>query len=152
MKIADIINHLLTFDMTKDYDFEIKEYKEKRSLNANAYCWALITKIANVMRIGKNECYLKMLKEYGQSEIVSIKSEVDVKGYFKYYEAVGSSVLNDKEFTHYKVFKGSSEYDSKEMSIFIEGVVYEAKNLDIMTLDDIHLERLSKEWNNETKN
>ena len=68
------------------------------------------------------------------------------KGYFKYYKLAGTSILNGKEFNHYKIYKGSSEYDTKEMSILLNGVVQEAKNLGIKTKDDIELERLLEEW------
>ena len=128
--------------------FEIKEYKEKRSLNANNYCWKLITEIANIMRMSKEEVYLKMLVDYGQSEIVSILSNIDIKGYFKYYKVDGYSVLNGKEFTHYRVYKGTSEYDTKEMSIFIDGVVQEAKQLDIEVRTPSEIEKLKREWDN----
>ena len=41
-------NKLITYliEQTKDKQFELKEFKEKRSLNANAYCWVLCDKIA----------------------------------------------------------------------------------------------------------
>ncbi len=138
----------LIFRLDKDtvYDVKIDKHREKRSLNANAYLWKLVTEIGNVLNKSKEEVYLQMLIDYGQSEMVSILSEIDVKGYFKYYKLAGTSILNDKEFNHYKIYKGSSEYDTKEMSILLEGVVQEAKNLGIKTKDDIELERLIKEW------
>ena len=135
------------FNQDKEQQFEIKEYKQKRSLNANAYAWVLINKIANVMRLSKEEVYLNMLKHYGQSQIVSIVSEVNITGYFKYYEVIGTSILNNKEFNHIRVFKGSSEYDTKEMSIFIDGIVQEAKQLDIETLTPNQLAELKSLWN-----
>ena len=138
----------LIFRLDKDtvYDVKIDKHREKRSLNANAYLWKLVTEIGNVLNKSKEEVYLQMLIDYGQSEMVSILSEIDVKGYFKYYKLAGTSILNDKEFNHYKIYKGSSEYDTKEMSILLNGVVQEAKNLGIKTKDDIELERLIKEW------
>lgn len=138
----------LIFRLDKDtvYDVKIDKHREKRSLNANAYLWKLVTEIGNVLNKSKEEVYLQMLIDYGQSEMVSILSEIDVKGYFKYYKLAGTSILNGKEFNHYKIYKGSSEYDTKEMSILLEGVVQEAKNLGIKTKDDIELERLIKEW------
>lgn len=87
-----------------------------------------------------------MLKCYGQSEMVSVLSTVDVTGYFKYYEVAGTSYLNNKEFIHYKVFKGSSEYDTKEMSIFIDGIVNECTNLGIPTISDEEINRLKMNW------
>lgn len=138
----------LIFRLDKDtvYDVKIDKHREKRSLNANAYLWKLVTEIGNVLNKSKEEVYLQMLIDYGQSEMVSILSEIDVKGYFKYYKLAGTSILNGKEFNHYKIYKGSSEYDTKEMSILLNGVVQEAKNLGIKTKDDIELKRLIKEW------
>lgn len=145
-KPLDIVNYIWQLDKDKDYEIEIKEYKQKRSLNANSYCWVLINKIANVMRKSKEEVYLQMLVDYGQSELVSILSSIDVKGYFKYYKEAGKSVLNNKEFTHYRVYKGSSEYDTKEMSILIDGIVQEAKQLGIETMTPDQLAELKSLW------
>ena len=125
---------------------EIKPYREKRSLNANNYCWKILTEIADVLRAGKDEIYLKMLKRYGQSDLISVLSHVPVAHYFKYFEEAGTSKLNGKEFTHYRVYKGSSEYDSREMSIFIDGVVSEAKELGIQTETPDEIARLKALW------
>lgn len=134
------------FAQDRDKVFEIKEHREKRSLTANAYAWALIGKIADVLRTSKDEVYLLMLKRYGQSEVVSVLSFIDVSGYFKYYEKIGSGTVQGKEFTHYRIFRGSSEYDSKEMAVLIDGIISEAKELDIETLPPREIERLKKAW------
>lgn len=129
------------YNQDKNKKFAIKEYKEKRSLDQNAYAWKLITEIGNVLRKSKEEVYLEMLKDYGQSEIVSMLSEINPNGYFKYYDVIGTGIVNNKEFTHYKIFKGSSEFDKHEMSIFIDGIVHECDNLNIphLTREDIAL-------------
>lgn len=127
-----VITWLLEQDKEKQY--EAKEHKSKRSNSQNAYMWEIIGKIADIQRLKKEEVYLQILKDYGQSEIISMLSIINPKGYLKYYEEIGKGKVNDKEFTHYKVYKGSSEYDSKEMSILIDGVIQEAKQLDIETL------------------
>lgn len=146
--INQIINYLLQQD-DRNKLYVIDEYKEKRSLNANNYAWLLITQIANKLNISKEECYLKMLIDYGQSEMVSVLTDLDVKGYFKYYKEFGKSKLNGKWFTHYKVYKGTSEYTTKEMSIFIDGVVQEAEQLDIETKTPNEIDRLKRMWDNE---
>ena len=145
-KIDKILPLIFRLDKDTIYDVKINKHREKRSLNANAYLWKLVTEIGNVLNKSKEEVYLQMLIDYGQSEMVCILSEIDVKGYFKYYKLAGTSILNGKEFNHYKIYKGSSEYDTKEMSILLNGVVQEAKNLGIKTKDDIELERLLEEW------
>lgn len=122
------------FEQDREKQFTIKEYKPKRSLSQNAYAWKLITEIGNILRKSKEEVYLQMLKDYGQSEVVSILSDVIPDGYFKYFEPIGTGIVNNKEFTHYKIYKGSSEFDSKEMTIFIDGIIQECTQLGIPTL------------------
>lgn len=130
------------WQLDKDKKYEIKEYKEKRSLNSNAFAWSLITQLGNVLRKSKEEVYLQMLKDYGQSEIVSMLSSISPEGYFKYYEKIGTGEINGKEFTHYKIFKGSSEFNSSEMSIFIDGIIQDCRSVGIQTLDDLEIEEL----------
>ena len=139
-----IINYLLEQDKNKLFD--ISEHHEKRSLNANNMMWALIVKIADALRLSKEEVYFQMLKDYGQSEVISLLSEINVEGYFKYYEVIGESMLNGKEFKHIRIFKGSSEYDTREMNILLQGVVEEAKALGIETMTEKELNILKENW------
>lgn len=116
--------------------FEIKEFKQHRTLTQNSYLWKLINEIANKVNKTKEEVYLEMLKSYGQSEIVSMLSNIEPNGYFKYYEPIGTGIVNGKEFTHYRIFKGSSEYNTLEMKYLLDGVIQECENLDIPTLTE----------------
>lgn len=141
-----IITYLL--EQSKDKQFEIKEYKNKRSLNANNYFWELTTELANVLRTDKEEMYFRLLQRYGQSEMVSVVADIDVKPYFKYYAEAGESILNGKIFKHYKVYKGSSEMDSKEMSILIDGLVSECELQNIPTRSKAEIKSLLESWNN----
>lgn len=125
---------------------EIKPYRKKRSLDANALCWKLCTEIANILRTDKDSVYLLMLKRYGQSDIVSVSKGIDVNPYFKYYEKAGEGRVNGKDFVHYKVYQGSSEYDTRYMSIFLDGIVSEAKEMGIQVLSSNELSLLKEEW------
>ena len=126
--------------------FEIDKYREKRSLNANNYAWKIMTEIGNVVRASKDEVYLEMLKRYGQSEIISVLAHIPIGEYVKYSEEAGESTLNGKLFKHYKVYKGSSEFDSREMSIFLDGVVSEAKEMGIQTMTPDEIAKLKSLW------
>lgn len=139
-----LINWLLNQDSTKVWD--ITEHREKRSKNANAMAWKLITEIANVLREDKNKVYVDMLKKYGQSELISVLSDIKIDRYIKYYEVAGYATLQGKEFTHYRIFKGSSEFDTREMAILIDGIVSEAKDLDIETMTPDEIAKLKEEW------
>ena len=125
---------------------KIDKHREKRSLNANNYAWAIMTEIANALRASKEEVYLNMLKRYGQSEIISVLSHIPIGEYVKYCEEAGESTLNGKLFKHYKVYKGSSEFDTREMSIFLDGVVSEAKEMGIPTETPDQIAKLKALW------
>lgn len=152
---------LLTLEVNEKHDFEmlvdelkdcerlsieIKPFRPRRSLDSNNYAWALITEIGNVLRANKEDIYLSMLKRYGQSEMISVLSHIPIHEYVKYCEEAGESELNGKLFKHYKVYKGSSEFDSREMSIFIDGVVSEAKELGIQTETPEQIALMKSRW------
>lgn len=128
---------------------KIDRYREKRSLNANNYCWKLLTEIGNVTRQSKDDVYFLMLKRYGQSEMISVLAHIPIREYVKYCEEAGESSLNGKLFKHYRVYKGSSEFDTKEMSIFIDGVVSEAKELGVQTETPEQIAKLKSLWGGE---
>lgn len=130
-------------------DIEAKKHRKKRSLDANAYCWALCTKLAEVHESSKDEIYEEMLQKYGsfyQDDdgyvVVTVRADVDmskIKGHWKFYKGNGA-------FSSYLMIKGSSEYDSKEMASFIDCIVQEAKEEGIETLPPDELERMKVAW------
>ena len=138
---AEQIIHWL-FNQDKDKLFEIKENSRHRTLTQNAYAWSLINELANKLNLSKEETYLKMLKDYGQSTILSILKEVDINGFFKYYEIIGKSELKGKIFIHIKVFKGSSQFNTKEMAIFLNGIIQECESVVIPTLTEEQIKSL----------
>ena len=140
----ECMHFLFNADKTKTY--EVKEHKFKRSLNANAYAWQLIGQMADVLLNDKEGIYIMMLKRYGQSEIISVLEDADISDYVKYYEILGESVLNGKNFIHYRIYKGSSQYNTKEMAVLIDGIVSEAKELGIETLPPDEIKILKDMW------
>lgn len=127
------------------------KYKQKRSLDANAYAWVLMTKIANHPDISssKEDVYEQMLQKYGtlyEDEdgyiTITVKKSVDmskVDGHWKF-------IKDNGKFASYLMIKGSSEYDTTEMSHFIDRIVEEAKELGIETATPDELERMKQEW------
>lgn len=142
-KDKDTINKLKN---ENKLNIELKKYRKKRSKNSNNYAWELITEIANVLRTSKEEVYITMLKRYGQIQMISVLEGIDVSKFIKYYEEAGTSILNGKKFKHYKVYTGSSEMDTRQMSILIDGIVSEAKELGIETMPPAELKALKESW------
>lgn len=123
------------YDRLKDCDVEvtIERFSESRTLRANSYLWLLLTRIGNLLRESKEEIYLDMLKSYGQGGAVSVedKHADNFAKTYKYHEYLGESELNGKLFKHYRFWVGSSEYNREEFAILLDGVIQEAKNLNI---------------------
>lgn len=130
------------FEQDKDKIFEIKEKKPKRSLTANAYYWSLVNQLSTVLRLDNDACHFLLLQRYGQYEVISVLSEVDLQGYFKYYKEIGHGTVQGKDFTHYKIYKGSSEMDSKEFSVLLDGAISECEQVGIPTLTPDEVSKL----------
>ena len=138
-------------ELDGDVDIKIDKHREKRSLNANAYCWKLCTEIADVLTlqggvVKKEDVYVRALKDYGQSDIVTVLSSVPAADYFKYYEEISKGLLKGKEYTAYRVYKGSSEYDTREMSVLLDGIIAEAEGLGIHTITPKEAEQMKARW------
>lgn len=126
--------------------------RKKRSLDANAYFWVLVGKIADKLRASKDEIYFEMLKKYGQSITVTVRAGLDLsRAGFKYYELFKDGISAGKPFEAYRVFIGSSQYDTREMSVLIDGVVQEAKDLGIETLTPLELAEILGRYEQEQK-
>ena len=142
---TEIQQFLYKLDKDTKYDLKINKHRNKRSLDANNYAWHLINEISNALRLSKEEVYLQMLKSYGQREYVSMLANVNPSRISKYYEEQGMFKHNNNTFKSYMFYIGTSQYDSREMAIFIDGLVQEAKQLGIETLEDIEIQELLKE-------
>jgi len=131
-------------------DVQIKKHRSLRSLDANAYAWVLISKIAQKMDppLDKQEVYLLMLKRYGQGGVISVQTDKldGVTRAFDYWEPRGTGTVNGKDFTHLHVWVGSSKYDTREMSVFIDGIVQEARDLGIDTDTPEQIARFMAQW------
>lgn len=142
------------FDSLHDkvVNFEIKQYRKHRSLDANAMAWVLIDKIAENTGETKIAVYQKVIREIGGvSDKVCVQDravERLVSGWLN--NGIGwqadiepSKLPGCKTVT---LYYGSSVYDTKQMSQLINGLIQEAENLGIPTISDKEAERLIGGW------
>ncbi len=130
------------FQQDREKIFEIKEKKAKRTLTQNAYYWVLLHELASALKIDNDTMHKMMLERYGVYEVISVQSSIDLTGYLKYFDEIGSGTVNGKEFTHYKIYKGSSQMDSKEFAILLDGVRSECEEVGIPTLTPSEIAQL----------
>ena len=145
-------NYLIGFDVCKDsvqaiknlanelkdkdkYTIEIKTFRNKRSLTANAYLWVLLEKLAVALRTSKDELYIQTLERYGKFTHIVVKPSA-VESFKKEWRAVrdlGEVAVNGQTGIQLQCYFGSSTYDTKEMAYLLDGVVSECDDLGIET-------------------
>jgi len=137
----------------KKLDAEIKVHRERRSLDSNSYCWVLCQKIAEVIGSTKELVYQKTVRDVGQFEIVPIKDEA-VERWIEVWKGKGlgwfAEVMEDSKLPGYKKiisYYGSSVYNQREMSVLINEIVQQCKELGIETLTKEEIESMNKKWN-----
>lgn len=141
-------------------DVEIKKYRKKRSLDANSYYWLLLTRLAESLNVSKPFMHNAILRRYGQIAIIDgqavyavlpdtdeAQKSVDEA---QTYHLMPTSQLKEGKggimYRTYMMLKGSSEYDTKEMSRLIEGLVGECKEMGIETLPPGELKRMMEAY------
>lgn len=132
----------------KPYICEIKPYRKRRSLDANAYFHVLVDKIAKKLNQSADAIKQKLVIDYGALETdengevyeVLLLKAIPVLQYFKYAKLIGEKIIDGKEYVQYLIYKATHTLNSTEMATLIDGTIAEAKELDIETLTPIELE------------
>ena len=135
----------------KRLDCEIKQYRAKRSLDANAYMWQISQKIAEALHCTKEEVYRNAIRAVGQFDMLAMKEEAaeqfikvwNSRGLGWYAEEMDSKLEGCKKIIAYY---GSSCYDTKSMSVLIDYIVDDAKAIGIETLTPSEIEGLKEGW------
>jgi hypothetical protein len=141
---VDLIDYKLTISIIK--------HRAKRSLDANNYAWQLMTEIAKIIKSSKEAVYELMLQRYGANAIdedgniilVTAKAgfnNVDI--HCAYYD---TQYTSDGEIYRYRLIKGSSLYDTLEMSQLIDGIVSEAQDIGIQTATPDEIRMMKERW------
>lgn len=134
-------------------DITIKKHRNRRSLDANAYLWVLLQKLADVLstpghRMDKWDVYLVELAKYGVFTHVVVKPEAveRVKAEWRAVKELGEVTVGHMTGIQLQCYFGSSTYNTKEMSRLLDGVVTDCRELGIETLPPDEIERIEQEW------
>ena len=130
---------------------EIKKYKNKRSLDANAYMWVLISKLEEKLNISKDIIYKDAIRNIGVYEVIPVKNEA-VERFIEAWTKNGLGWVCEttksklEGYTNILAYYGSSTYNTAEMSRLIDFVVQECKQLNIETMSRTELDSLIESW------
>ena len=137
----------------KDLELEVKPYRKKRSLNANAYMWELVGQIAEKINLPAREVYRLAIKQVGiykdfpplpirEAETLKtvwcslgIGFQTDIVD----YDEDGDSVI-------IRCYYGSSTYNTKQMTRLLDYVIEDAKALGIDTRTPEEISALEAAW------
>ena len=137
----------------KEYTVEVKQYRKKRSLDANVYMWTLCDKISQVVpETTKEDVYRDAIHHVGVFETFPLKDDA-VERWIDRWQTNGtgwiSEVLHKARTPGYTIvisYYGSSTYNTKEMSRLIDNVVMTAKECGVETLTPDELEQMKAAW------
>ena len=150
-------NKLITYllEQAKDKQFELKEYRQKRSKDANAYCWILCDNIAKAITtpesvVTKEVVYTDAISQIGTFEPMIIEEKA-FDNFKRIWSKQGLGFLVQEVSRKDKCVKvhcyyGSSTYNSKEMSLLIELLVELAKSLNLEIKPQAEIDSLLRSW------
>ena len=135
------------------YDLEVKEHRKKRSLDANAYAWVLINKIADALRITPKEIYRQAIQNVGGNyEILPVKAEA-AEHFKQVWEAqglgwpcvdMGKSKIGG--YRNLRAYYGSSTYSTTQMAQLIDILIQDCRALDIEVKSEEEIASIMGAW------
>ena len=152
-KIPDMETYLKKMKPEKKYAVDMKEYRKKRSLDANSYCWVLLQKLAEKLHTTKEELYVEKVRSIGPFEVVPLKIGKAAQRWIKnwkekvlgwYAEPMRESKIDG--YVNVICYYGSSVYDTVEMSRLIDEIVNDCRDMGIETIPPDELNDMMKRW------
>ena len=128
-----------------DLDIVIKKHRKKRSLDANAYYWVLVTKLAKALNSSNPEVHNRLLRMYGEPELFdgiatyttipdTEEAEKKVNTSMDYHLAPTTQVRQGNDgvmYRTYRMLRGSHTYNTEEMARLIDGLIESCKEAGI---------------------
>lgn len=151
---AETKNIMNSYDSLKGKKLTVKiaEYRKKRSLDANAYAWVLMDRLAQKINTPKAEIYRSYIREIGgNSETVCVKTEA-VDKLCEGWQHNGLGWMTDivpskiDGCVNVVLYYGSSTYNTLQMSRLIELIVSDCQDQGIQTMTPDELLNLTSLW------
>lgn len=134
----------------KDVDIAVKQFRPKRSLDANAYMWVLVGKLAEVMNLSAIEIYRTAIKEVGLWRDVELEEKAaETISHIWNEHGIGwftEKVDETENGVIVRLYYGSSCYNSKQMARLIDYIVQDCENVGIETMTPAELAIMTESW------
>ena len=128
-------------------EYELKPYKEKRSLSANALAWVYCDKLAEKLKTTKERIYQDAIDNVGVFEEIKVNSPEAGQRFKRIWKQNGLGWLTKTiDDTTILAYYGSSTYDTKQMARLIDYLQEECKEQGIETRPQWEVDAMLKEW------
>lgn len=158
---------LLTLEVNEKHDFElmvdelkdcerlsveVKPFRQRRSLDANAYFWVLCDKLAEKLNRSKVDIYREYVKDIGgNNEIVCVKN-IALDRLCQGWKRNGIGWLTETfpskidGCTNVILYMGSSEYDSAQMSRLLDLITEDCREQGISVETPDKIAEMKARW------
>ena len=138
--------------LSKGKKISLKIKTERRSLDSNAYCWVMLGKLSEKLKIPPVEIYKELIKDTHAYYVMTIK-DTDIETATSTWESNGTGwfcenlgACNTPGYHNFRNFYGSSAYTNAQMSDLINLIVTECELQGIETLPDEKLKQIKNNW------
>lgn len=161
-------NELMMFLMNADKSkiWDLKEHKEKRSLNQNSYYWKLCEEVSKITRVHINVIHNQNLRDLGllwriNGEVIPVylpdtdEAEKEALNATTYHIKPTSQVKegrDGKPWRCYVMLRGSSTFNTEEMGALLDLIIQEAKAQGIETMTPSEIAHMRELERNAQKN
>ena len=149
---ADAVSVCTDMVEGKTYEATIKVHRKRRSLDANAYAWTLIDKLAAAVNLPKEEVYRRAIKQIGGvSDTMCVQNkavETLCNGWHRHGLGWLTELYPSKiaGCTNVVLYYGSSVYDQAQMSRLIQNIKGDCDSLGIPTKTPDEIAKLVSLW------
>lgn len=150
--LREATSALTEIEQGKRYIADVKQFRKKRSLDANAYAWVLMDKLAEKTGIAKEMIYRALVRDIGGNSTTICAQNKTVDKLRENWQANGLGWITDTleskidGCTNVVLYYGSSTYDTVQMSRLINLLVQECKAQGIDTKTPSELAALMEEY------
>lgn len=131
---------------------EVKPFRQKRSLDANAYCWVLLDRLAEKVGESKEAVYRQYITNIGgNSEVVCVKNNAVERlcdGWRRNGIGWQTETFDSKieGCTNVILYYGSSVYDTAQMSRLLDLIIQDCKTQGIPTETPARIAEMKSLW------
>lgn len=154
-KANTLVMYLMQADREKIWDLTEHKENKKRSLDSNAYFHVLCDKLRQKLNISMARCKNHLIADYGQIEYIDEEPMIyktnAPEDYMMELETIHTKCVkvseeNGHPIFFYRIYRGTSTYNTEEMAKLIKGTVEECKAQDIETATPEEIAHMQALW------